>query len=187
MIPPDASFVDLLQRVREGDQNAAEQLMKVYGAHLIRAVRQNLHRRLRPYFDSMDFVQDVWGSFFSAPPEKWTFQNAGQLVRLLTTMARNKIIDAARNRFGRRQDELREIPLELVSERRLLKGGETPSQHLKEQEEWIAFLEEQPPVYRRIFLMFREGTAPAQIAAELSISHRTVNRVLRNIIVGGSS
>jgi RNA polymerase sigma factor (sigma-70 family) len=187
MIPPNASFVDLLQLVREGDQRAAEQLMKVYGPSVIRAVRRSLHHRMRPYFDSMDFVQDVWASVFATAPEKWTFQSTGQFIRLLTTIARNKIIDAARSRLGRRKDDVREIRLEDVSESRLRQTGETLSQHLREQEEWIAFLQGQPPVYRRIFLMFRDGIAPAQIAANLNISHRTVNRVLRKIIVGGSS
>lgn len=186
MIPPDASFVDLLQRAREGDQRAAEQLMRVYGPSVVRAVRRSLHHRMRPYFDSMDFVQEVWASVFAAPAEKWTCQSTGQFIRLLTTMARNKIIDAARRRLGRRQEEVREIPLEQIPESDLRQVGPSPSQHLREQEEWIAFLESQPPVYRRIFLMYREGSAPAQIAAELNISHRSVNRVLRKIIVGGS-
>ena len=60
---PD-NFVALMRRVREGSEAAAWELVDKYGGHLRRAVRRVLNPMLRSKFDSLDFVQLVWDSFF---------------------------------------------------------------------------------------------------------------------------
>jgi RNA polymerase sigma-70 factor (ECF subfamily) len=186
MIPADASLADLVELARQGDQEAVQQLLSVYGRHIFRAVRRHMHRRLRPQFDSMDFVQDVWFSFFTGGPDKRTFENAEQLIGLLAAMARNKVVDATRSRLGPGKNAAREVALEEISEQHLPLAQGTPSQNLKEQEEWIAFLKAQPAVHRGIFSMFRSGMAPEAIAAQLNLSSRQVNRILRKILIGSS-
>src|SRR5207244_8937873 len=62
-------------------------------------VRQKLHDRLRPQFDSLDFVQDVWASFVALPAETYTFADSEALGRFLARVARNKVIDVFRRRF----------------------------------------------------------------------------------------
>src|SRR5580704_3948714 len=79
----------LLDRVFTGCPGAAEQLQQEYGAHIIRAVRRRLPRQLRPKFDSIDFVQDVWVSFYRAPGRD--FRDSEHLIAFLSRVAQNKV------------------------------------------------------------------------------------------------
>jgi RNA polymerase sigma-70 factor (ECF subfamily) len=177
---------DLVKRALEGNKEAAEEVFTVYGSHILCAVRRSMHPRLRTLFDSSDFAQDVWASFFADSPDQHNFDSPEQLIAFLSSMARYKVIDAARSRLGRDKGNVpHEVSLEEVSEDHFPEVQETPSAHLKAQEEWIAFLRRQPAVYRRIFIMYREGRSAAEIAEELQLNERTVRRVLRKIIVGG--
>src|SRR5688572_23874581 len=62
-------FSTLMQCVREGSADATKELLDRYGPHVLRVVRRKLNRKLRPKFDSVDFVQDVWASFFTTPQQ----------------------------------------------------------------------------------------------------------------------
>src|SRR5256885_494267 len=87
-------FRALMQRAFEGSSEAAQELMAKYGAYIIRAVRKRLSHKLRPRFDSIDFVQDVWASFYRGEERK--FEGPEHLIAFLTRVAQNKVIDAAR-------------------------------------------------------------------------------------------
>lgn len=186
MIPPYAEFADLIQLARQGDEDAVQQLLDVYGEHIFRVVRRNLQRRLRRQFDSADIVQDVWASFFAGSKRHRTFNSPEELVRALVSMARNKIVDTTRKRLGRRRTSAHEVPLEEVSSKDLPLAKGSPSQHLKDQEAWIAFLRAQPPVHRAVFTLFRSGKGPAEISEELGLTYGIVARILRKILTGSS-
>jgi RNA polymerase sigma factor (sigma-70 family) len=188
MTNQDAEFVDLFERVVAGNREAALEFHALYANYILHAVRKKLHKRLRSKFDSLDFVQDVWASFFEDLPNKLAFDGPDALVAFLTTVAHNKVVQAMRTRFEtQKYDVHREISLEVFP-----KGGDafaalqaTPSEIFMSEEEWIQFLEKQPLVHRRIFLLLREGKSSVIIAEELGISKRTVNRVLRNLVERG--
>ncbi|HJQ82072.1 MAG TPA: ECF-type sigma factor [Lacipirellulaceae bacterium] len=97
------SFHDLIRQVRAGDQNAAAGLVRLYESAIRRAVRFRLHdARLRSQFDSMDICQSVLASFFvRAAAGQYDIETPEQLVKLLTTMARNKLASQARKEFAR--------------------------------------------------------------------------------------
>jgi RNA polymerase sigma-70 factor (ECF subfamily) len=94
----DGSFRELIQQVRAGDENAAMELVKRYESAIRRAVRFRLSSTgLRSLFDSMDICQSVLASFFTrAAAGQYDVGTPEQLVRLLTTMARNKLVSHAR-------------------------------------------------------------------------------------------
>jgi DNA-directed RNA polymerase specialized sigma24 family protein len=46
------------------------------------------------------------------------------------------------------------------------------------KEEWTEYLRKQPPAYRQILILAREGRNAVEIASELGISPRVVRRVL---------
>src|SRR5262249_36628315 len=84
-------FTALMQRVRSGSQDAAQQLVEQYGQHILRVIRRMLHKKLRSKFDSLDFQQDVWASFFADQPQK-TFDRPEALAAFLAKVARNKVL-----------------------------------------------------------------------------------------------
>src|SRR5512147_593057 len=110
--PPREGAVDirgLIDRIRAGDEDAARELLRRYEAEVRLVVRRQLPRILRSRFDSLDFLQSVWGDFFhkvrTGPAE---FQDAGHLVGFLARAAKNKVIDEYRRAASQKQDMHRE-------------------------------------------------------------------------------
>src|SRR5258708_36761050 len=95
----EQEFESLMQRLREGSQEAGRELFELYGPHILYVVRRRLTSKLRSQFDSMDFTQAVWASFFALPQANYSFSSPKELMSFLITMARNKVIDSIRQRL----------------------------------------------------------------------------------------
>jgi RNA polymerase sigma-70 factor (ECF subfamily) len=118
---PDPPFDELIRRVRAGDQQAAADLVRLYEPAIRRAVRFRLvDNRLGAVLDSMDICQSVMASFFvRAAAGQFDLEQPEHLLRLLITMARNKLASQARRERAERRDyrrvsavdqEARDIP-----------------------------------------------------------------------------
>jgi RNA polymerase sigma factor (sigma-70 family) len=114
MVAEDA-FSDLVRRVRSGDSLAAEELVRTYEPEVRRAIRVRLtDARLRRLVDSVDICQSVLAGFFvRTAAGQFDLQTPQQLMRLLVTMARNRVIDWARHAQADRRDGSRQISLDL--------------------------------------------------------------------------
>jgi RNA polymerase sigma-70 factor (ECF subfamily) len=123
------SFADFIRRVRAGDQQAAADLVRQYEATVRRVIRFRLvDARLGAALDSMDICQSVLASFFvRTAAGQYDFDGPDDLVKLLVTMARNKLASQARKERAARRDN-RRARADLDGDR--LAGHEgTPSQH----------------------------------------------------------
>lgn len=101
-------FSDFLKRIRAGDSQAAEELVRKYESLIRRQVRLNLDSRLNNVFDSMDVCQSVLKSFFvRTAAGQYDLDDPEELVRLLVRMARNKLASAARNEHRKKRDQRR--------------------------------------------------------------------------------
>jgi RNA polymerase sigma-70 factor (ECF subfamily) len=98
-----------IRRIREGDEQAAAELVRRYEPLIRREVRFQLEdRRLARVFDSMDICQSVLGSFFvRVAVGQYDLERPEQLLRLLMTMARNKLASEARKQYRQRRDARR--------------------------------------------------------------------------------
>src|ERR1051326_5719513 len=92
------SFAALMDRVRAGSQDAAWEIIERFGKQIKQVVRRRLNGLLRSQFDSTDFVQVVWLSFFRHPDMMRTFSSPSELASFLEVMARNKVTDETRRR-----------------------------------------------------------------------------------------
>ena len=94
----EASFTDLLNRIRTGDATAAEELVERYQPALRRMVHVRLvSDRLRRLFDSEDICQSVLASFFVRMAlGQYDLEQPEDLLKLLAVMARNKVVNKAR-------------------------------------------------------------------------------------------
>lgn len=109
----DDDFRSLLQRVSEGSEDAAWELVERYGDELRRAVRRCMNRRLRPKFDSLDFVQQAWASFFRHPENALRFERPEELVAFLMKIGMNKTgMEARRRLMTEKYNVNREVSLE---------------------------------------------------------------------------
>jgi len=173
-----------MQRVLAGSEEAAQELFDNYAHILLDAIRRRLSSRMRSKFDSQDFAQDVWASFFAASPDKRVFASPHALVAFLTHLAQNKVIDAVRQR-GQAQksdvDREQSIDSQRFDQEQLVADQATASQLLMNEEEWGEFhrrLREHPPVYRRVFNLLRAGKTQLEIAEKLGVTPRTVRRIM---------
>jgi RNA polymerase sigma-70 factor (ECF subfamily) len=177
----------LLEEAVSGSEDAARQLTERYGHYLRVAVRRWLHKRLRTQFDSLDFVQDVWASFFARGYNKTAFNDPKQLIELLRRMARNKVVTVFRRKFQTQKANInREQSLQEAQEKHGLqlidRQQATPSQIVSGDEEWEKFLNGQLPAYREVLRRYGDGRDVPTIARELAVSERTVRRVLRHVL-----
>jgi DNA-directed RNA polymerase specialized sigma24 family protein len=103
------TFRELLGRVRAGDEQAAAELVRQYEPAIRRAARVRMRdARLGRMFDSMDICQSVLASFFvRAASGVYDLETPDQLLRLLATMARNKLANQAHHLRAARRDHRR--------------------------------------------------------------------------------
>jgi RNA polymerase sigma factor (sigma-70 family) len=112
----EPGFSELILRVRAGDEHAATDLVRRYEPEIRREVRFLLRDPfLRRSFDSMDICQSVMGSFFlRAAMGEYDLNQPQDLIRLLISMTRNKVVDATRRQRAQRRDHRRATSLDAV-------------------------------------------------------------------------
>jgi RNA polymerase sigma-70 factor (ECF subfamily) len=86
-------FAELVLRVRQGDERAAEELVRSYETPIRVLVRSRLtDPALKRHFDSVDVCQSVLASFFvRLAAGQYDLESPQQLVGLLVRMAQNKL------------------------------------------------------------------------------------------------
>jgi len=98
-MPEDDDFAELIRRIRRGDAQAAQELIRKYEPAIRREARLRLGPSLRPLFDSMDLCQSVLGSFFvRIAAGHYELGSPARLMKLLVVMTRNKVREKARRR-----------------------------------------------------------------------------------------
>lgn len=181
----DHEFAALLEEVRGGSQDAAWKLVEKYGRDVQRFVRRSLNHRLRSKFDSLDFVQIVWGSFFRNPERMQGFERAEQLVAYLATLAKFKVLTEVRRRL---ETEKYNVMRECV-------GGEarpipdmnfaetpTPSAVAIAKERWDHIIAGEPEYVRHIVELRLGGTTFNEIADRLHIHETTARKTIKRLI-----
>ncbi len=174
---------DLLARIKDGDEEAACELLTRYESKVRLVVRRQLPRLLRSRFDSLDFLQSVWGSFFHRIRTGPNDLNEEQgLIAFLAWAARNKVIDEYRRAATQKQDVTREERLGIRGDQEAcLAGGDTPSQ-LAQANETYDRLRDLLPEDRRVILEWKAaGYSSREIGDRLGMSERTVQRVLEDL------
>jgi RNA polymerase sigma-70 factor (ECF subfamily) len=181
---PGGELRAFLDRIRAGNELAARELLARYEAQVRLVVRRQLPRLLRSRFDSLDFLQSVWASFFRrlrAGPEQ--FEDPRYLVTFLARVARNKVVDQYRRAASRKHDLRREEPLSAGGSppHELIADQDTASE-LAEANETFDRLRNLLPADRRAILGLKvEGLSSREIGERLGLSERTVRRALEDL------
>jgi RNA polymerase sigma-70 factor (ECF subfamily) len=181
----DENFGELIAQVRKGSEDAAWRLIEHYGPHIQRVVRRTLDRRLRGKFDSVDFVQAVWASFFREPAQIREFQTPEQIVGYLATSARYKVVDEMRRRLGtKKHDVTRELPLDdsTLGSDPLISDGPTPEEIAIAREVWNDLISGQTTRHQEIVRLRFAGATFPEIAKELDIHERTARKVMDRLL-----
>jgi len=134
-LPDENKFRDLIQRVRQRDVEAAAELVQSYESAIRRVVRIHLRdSRLRRVLDSMDICQSVLASFFVRTAlGEFELESPQQLLQLLATITRNKLVNQANRLRAQRRDIRRDAALDADSGH-LLDPASDPSEQASAKE-----------------------------------------------------
>lgn len=181
MSTTENEFERLMERIRRGEAEAARELFERYGKAIQIVVRRRLHQRLRSQFDSLDFAQEAWASFFHLAPERPVFKTPEQLMAFLTGIVRHKLSDAYRQRFpsddgeeGKGEDSAADLENQPARQ-------PTPSRFAIVKEEWERILHDKPPKVRQALEMLRQGYSRQEIAHSLGVNPKLIQRVLQTL------
>ncbi|HZY84699.1 MAG TPA: sigma-70 family RNA polymerase sigma factor [Gemmataceae bacterium] len=193
MTEPGA-FADFMRRVRAGDEQAAAELVRRYEPLIRREVRLHLEdRRLVRLFDSLDVCQSVLGSFFlRAAAGQYELDRPDQLVKLLVTMARNKLASAARGQHRQRRDQRRMTADGQDELDRMADPHPAPDEAVAGQELLRRFRDSLSGEERQLVDLRGEGLGWADVAARLGGTAqarrmqlaRAVDRIARELGLG---
>lgn len=176
----DTHLDELIERLNDGDFEAAERLFQAYEPYLRMAVSRQLSGPLRAKLDSMDIVQTVWTDVLAGFRDSgWQFADRGHLRAFLATLARNRLIDRRRHY---RQALERERPLGDAAASELPASSQPrPSEVAQGRELWDRLLELCPPAHRELLSLKRQGLALAEIAERTGLHESSVRRILYDL------
>lgn len=181
---PEEGFRDLIKRVREGDEAAAADLVRMYEPEIRRAVRvRHTDPALRRTLDSMDITQSVLANFFvRVAAGQFELDHPEQLLRLLVTMARNRLFDQVRRQQAVRRTNKRLAPggqeqLDQVADRQ-----ESPSQQVALKELLHKLRESLTEQERQLAEQRAAGREWSDIAAETGETPEALRKRLARAI-----
>jgi RNA polymerase sigma factor (sigma-70 family) len=181
----DSEFNDLVARARSGDPAAIRDFLERFEREVRVMVRARLPRKLRPRFDSGDFVQAVWQSFFTDPngPAR-EFENIAHLRGFLDGVVRNKVQEEHR-RLTRtakhnlaREERLyinrgsREVLREVAS------PDPSPSENVQADDRLEQLVAGFGPREIEVLTLRRQGLTQAEIADRTGMNERSVRRII---------
>jgi RNA polymerase sigma factor (sigma-70 family) len=181
MVPPDEKFARLMEQVRAGCPEAAQQIFDRYAWKISMVVRRRLPQQLRNLYDTIDFTQDVWASFFHIPPDRYTFANPDELVAFLSRLADNKVVETVRQRRHASQPPLRLDEVGSTTATVPAAHADTPSQRLMAQECWQRLVHDLQPREKKILELRKLGYTHQEIADQLNTYTKEIQRLMRKL------
>jgi RNA polymerase sigma-70 factor (ECF subfamily) len=183
----DDDFTDLLARAKRGDPAAIRDFLSRFEREVQMMVRARLPKRLRTQFDSVDFVQAVWKSFFwDLGQNPRDFENVDHLRGFLAGVVRNKVREQHRRLtrtekwdlsreerlYVRRGD--REVLRDVVS------PDPSPSEAAQAGDRLEQLLAGRSPREVEVLTLRRQGLTLTEIAAQTGINERSVRRIIES-------
>ncbi|MEM7316507.1 MAG: sigma-70 family RNA polymerase sigma factor [Planctomycetota bacterium] len=166
-------FQQLLDRTRQGDTDAMDEIVRKYESDIRIIARAQLGAALRPYMDSVDIVQSVHKSLLNGlQDDKYDIADPKKLIALAAAMVRNKV---ARNwRKLRRQQrcsgvrlpdsELPDLVVSLVDE------AQNPVDQAELRDQVAYALEQLEGVDRQLVVFRLEGHTTVEAAKLLGLN-----------------
>lgn len=175
---------ELLARWREGDQQAAGEIVDRYAQRLVALARSRLSPRLAGRVDAEDVVQSACRSFFvRARQGEFELRHSGDLWRLLAAITARKVLGQVKRHTAARRDVGRESAAGPAGDVAAVVLDRQP-----QAEEVTALIEELQGVMerlavdqRRILSLRLQQHDIGEIAETVGRSERTVRRVLAAI------
>jgi RNA polymerase sigma factor (sigma-70 family) len=171
------SLDTLLEKLAQGESDAAERVFREYEPFLRSMVRRRLTPMLRAKFDSMDVVQSVWADVLQGYREEgWRFTNESHLRAFLARVAYNHF--ATHCRRHRTALELERPLYDGESPPEPESGQPRPSQVAQADETGATLMDLCPPAHREILVLKGQGVPLAEIAERTGLHESSVRRII---------
>jgi RNA polymerase sigma-70 factor (ECF subfamily) len=175
-----ASLDSLLEKLANGESQAAERIFRDYEPFLRAIVRRRLKPALRSKFDSMDVVQSVWADLVEGfRGAEWRFTDEGHLRAFLARVTYNHFVNHCRRSSPVLEHE--QPLLEEESPALHASGQPRPSQVAQADELWTTLLDLCSPAHRQILELKQQGVALAEIAERTGLHESSVRRILYDL------
>jgi RNA polymerase sigma-70 factor, ECF subfamily len=181
---PHDSFPEVEGKLREGDQDAATKVFRLFATKLIGLARTKLDIRIRRKEDPDDVVQSVFRSFFTRHRDgEYDLATWDSLWSLLTVITVRKCQSRAKHYGTKRRDVKREVdgaPQEgaAAGQREPISPESSPFENCVATETEERMMRGLKPEEREIIELFRQGHTSPEISARLGRAERTVRRVV---------
>lgn len=176
----EARFRELIARVRTGDDLAATELVQHYEPEIRRIARVRLSgSSMGRLLDSMDICQSVMANFFlRVAGGQFDLESPQQMLKLLVTMACNKVTDQARRQKAQRRSEQKARNVDPEVMEAVADQAQSPSQVVEQRELLQAARAQLKP--DELFLMEQRGLGRewADIARETGESPEALRKRL---------
>jgi RNA polymerase sigma factor (sigma-70 family) len=186
-MPDDDNFIDLMARAKSGDQAAIRAFFSRFDREVQMMVRARLPRKLRNQYDSADFAQAVWQSFFSdLPADAPDFENERHLRQYLAGAVRNKVHEQHRRLTRTRKYNIwreerlyirrgnQDVPREVVS------PDPSPSQAAQASDRLEQLTAGRSQREVDVIRLRRQGLTFAEIASVTGVNERTARRIIES-------
>ena len=182
---PEKSGNDLVQQVRAGDDAAAEAIFRRYAEQLARLAERQMSRQVARRLDGDDVVQSVFRTFF-VRVERGEFQinSSDQLWTLLVQITLRKACEQGRRHTAGIRDGRLEADDSALLSALVARPPEIEEAHLLNDEIDRAISNlpvNQHPAYRQLLELKLAGYSNDEIADQLGIVRRTVERMLSRL------
>jgi RNA polymerase sigma factor (sigma-70 family) len=176
-VATETMFLELMQRVRAGDESAALELHATYADQLQRIIRVRLTQpALRRQMDSIDICQSVFADFFVRTAlGEYDLRSPTELIKLLATMGRHRLIQHAQKQRAARRD-IRRIEGGAVEDFAIPGGDGTPSQIVSARELLQRCQDRLTDDERALLEQRRDGYGWQEIAAATGKSAEAVRK-----------
>lgn len=180
MCEKNEGLTELFHRHREGDPEAAGQIVDHFSRRLCPLAEQHLSGKLAGRVEGEDVVQSVFRTFFARSANgEFKIDSRAQLWQLLVKITVLKARQKGRYHTAEKRDARREHRISdegWVVECVNREPGPEEAAVLVDQIE--SLLDGLPPLYEQILQQRLQGFAVAEIAADCGVSRQTIYRAL---------
>lgn len=184
-MPDDADISELIDRAKSGDEAAVREFLGRFEQEVRIMVRGRLPKALRSRFDSMDFVQSIWQSFFTGLRERsQDFEKTEHVLAYLSGVARNKVYEQHRRLTRTQKHQIaREEPLYTRRQGRefqrdVVSPEPTPSKAVQASERLAQLTAGCSPLEIKVITLRRDGMTFVEIANQTGVHERSVRRII---------
>jgi RNA polymerase sigma factor (sigma-70 family) len=173
----DSLLAQLLEKLREGDSDAADGIFRQYEPYLRMVVRRKISPALRAKFDSVDVIQSVWADLFQGFRDaRWSFEDPSKLKAFLITAARNRLIDYVRRNRHAVGNNVSGLPVEEAAT-----DDPRPSELIQADDVWQQLLSLCSDEHKAIVELKRRGLSLDEIAERTKYHKSSVRRILYDL------